>query len=259
MPTRRQLRTVIFPGATVSRGTREVFTVETGADSAFSLLGLSFEAADQDGSVLFHLDPGRQEETELDFGSLTAVNFATAGTGKMFTIANDGVIYGMWFNTGTETVPGIGADVFEEVAVSLGQTTNDIRSATASELQSLGFEIVSEANAVLTVRSPVRKSETDADAGDTGISVSVTVAGVDAAPTPPPGWDRVVSVFFEENDADTVMASRIVTALAGDSGFTASANGNIVTATNQFTGARTDAADVSSGFTLTTTQQGTDP
>lgn len=76
-------------------------------------------------------------------------------------------------------------------------------------------------------------------------------------PSPPVGYDRVVTALYATNATATQIATAINSALIFDSAFTPSVVGNTVTITNKTVGPRTDSADVDTGFTITTTQQGT--
>lgn len=77
-------------------------------------------------------------------------------------------------------------------------------------------------------------------------------------PTPPVGVDRVILVSFAYPSPSFVLAGNISSAVAFDSSFTTALTGaSTVTITNAVVGPRTDAADVDTGFTITTIQQGT--
>lgn len=81
-------------------------------------------------------------------------------------------------------------------------------------------------------------------------------------PSPPVGYGRVVTALYSVGGfpigaTAAQIASVLNSALVSDSAFTPSVVGNTVTITNKTVGPRTDSADVDTGFTITTTQQGT--
>lgn len=91
---------------------------------------------------------------------------------------------------------------------------------------------------------------------DTAGSVGVYFDGTpDAAIT---ATDRQINVnTLTTGDSKATVASKLATALAADSAFTATANGNAVKVTLENAGDVDDPADVDSTFTFSVTQQGT--
>jgi len=91
-------------------------------------------------------------------------------------------------------------------------------------------------------------------------SVAVWIDVDDSGSAPPPAAlaaDRAIEVTGVSTDdsADSV-ATAIAAALSADSEFSANAVGNVITVDDAAQGARTDASDVDTGFTIAVAQQG---
>lgn len=84
------------------------------------------------------------------------------------------------------------------------------------------------------------------------VKVVVTTDGVTALTSS----GRVVVVTIVADDTDDDVATAVVAAFSGDTEFSASAVSNIVTFSDKHTGTRTNVAAGDSGFSVSTTQQG---
>lgn len=78
-----------------------------------------------------------------------------------------------------------------------------------------------------------------------------------ASTDPAPAAKTGIEVLYNENDTADTIASLVSAAIDLSADFSASSNTNLVTITNANKGVVDDALDVDTGFTITTTQQGT--
>lgn len=249
------LRTLVSSGAVVSLP--EVTEVGATADSNWSLHNKYFTLYDAAGSVGVRMNGGAlKEKSQVDFTGLTGMDFATGADGKYFVAPNASIGDAIWFNTGGEVAPSTGGNEIE-VVINTGYDASQIAAAALAALVGdATWQDAGTSGAVLIFENVVTGPQVNASAGDSGATVSTLVEGRNAAGAVG-GADRTVVVDFAQNDSANTIAGLLIAAFSGDAGFTVtSTGGNGVSFTDLANGARTDAADGDTGFSISTTQQG---
>jgi hypothetical protein len=195
------------------------------------------------------------EQFTLDFGTLTGLDFVTAGEGKTTHVyAQNGTGYTLWWNTGTETEPTGPANPNPiEVAINVVDDASAIAAATAGATVpdfSLGAIGTVTFFVCLTLGAV-----TDPDAGNSGATLTITVQGRNAA-SPVGGVAANLFAVISDGDNATDIATATRTATNGQ-GWTVAQNTATLTFTDSATGVRTDAGNNTTGFAITIIQQGT--
>jgi hypothetical protein len=243
----------------MTAGAAEETQIVTVADVADSLHGTHFSMEDEDGSVGVYLDAGCPEIVEIDFTGLDASDFvAGSGNERIPLLADDegGNLYvaNVDGDAGTiDPTPG-GGIVVVHVDLAADDDATDIAAALALAYQGLSASL----GAVTTLTGSNDGDRIDLITTGNGMVVTVTQQG-HAAASPPAGFDRTIRVPYITGNNAVAVATALRSALDADAKFSASRSMDTVTATDAAVGVRTDAADVDTGFAITTTVQGVDP
>lgn len=132
---------------------------------------------------------GLPQITLFDFSGLSGASFVTGGTALYATLQvhNGPTDTILWFNTGTETQPSLGAFLYEEIGCSPLDSAQDMATAFANAMNaSLGGSVIvavvdgSAGTGSLTAVQITDKQTgpvTSATAGNSGVAVSVTQSG----------------------------------------------------------------------------------
>lgn len=185
----------------------------------------------------------------------------------------------------TEPTHGASRSV-EITTITAGDSDSVVASKIATVIEGDPEFTASSLGAVITVTNAGVGAVPAGSAGTTGFTVNNTVAGVDkdsldgtyfiledqngsvafwfdvdanGTLEPIHGADRSVQIatVLSGDDANTV-AGRVAAAVGADAEFSASAAGNVVTATDANNGARPAPSDGTSGFSISTTVNGSD-
>lgn len=228
----------------------EIFTVATVADVAGSLHGDYFTCSKAGQTIAAYISAPVYAQFTLNPADGTTC--ITASDGLSFEVYYNLTQYlCVWINTGTETTPTTGAAVVIEVGVSPTDTVSQVSAAIGTALipyfnVNTGVSVALEAMVYGVVPGP---------AGSEPFTTAVDREGV-AEATPPGGFDRTINVTIARGQSADDVAYTLQTVLDADADWNASRVGNLVTVTAAANGTRPDAADVSTGFTITVTQQG---
>lgn len=236
----------------------ETTEVQTLADASGSLAGKYFDLEDRNGAVRVWLNTtaGVPEISQV------VVNTAASINGKYFDLYDDVGAVRVWIdenNTGTPpATPGGGRLLEIDVSAtpSVADITNAIQAALDADSK---FSATDDDTDTVTITASAAGTRTDISEPDTAtyFTVSVDQQGTASTTAPAtPGGGRLVEATIALNATANAIATAISTAFASDAEITASAATDTVTLTNKHPGTRTDAADVDTGFTITTTQQG---
>ncbi len=240
-----------------STGQPEITQIVTVADVSGSLHGKVFFVYDAGGKVGFYINNGAvKERSSISTSGKAGSDFITAGAGKYFVIYANTVKKAVWINTGTETEPavaGVTAGNYLDVNIDVLDGDEAIAGAILSTLTSVFFDDSSSSGTDVNVEDKVAIAEGHIGAGDSDLSVSLLANGR-AAATAPGGYSRTIEIAGADDATADFLASAMDDIV--DSAWAIAAVGDTVTMTDSANGARLDAADVDTGFTITTTQQG---
>lgn len=145
----------------------------------------------EDGTQAHHhvnvhvlLTVAQPEITTIDFSGKSGADFVTVGTGKSFALSCQTSIgeqsVSVWFNTGTETAPGVLPELM--VSVSAADNGNTLASELASLLDGAVVDGVdpwttNTSGPVCTVTDNSSEPRTDAADVDSGLIITVTQQG----------------------------------------------------------------------------------
>lgn len=249
---------IINPFMTSASPEAEVTEVIAVADVDASLNGKYFLIRDVAGSVSVTMRTGRTEATEIDFAGINAAALDT-GTGnyaKYIVLESGSGTFAFWFNVeGTLVDPGVGGATAVEVALIASNNDAAVAAAFLAEAVSRGFADNGSAGTVAAIVTSAQGNYANPSDGLTGAALSVTTEGI--TPGANPGTAaRNIFVTFALNDTDVAIATAIESALNTDGAWTVSRATATLTVTDAATGARVDAADVDTGFTISVTTQG---
>jgi hypothetical protein len=127
------------------------------------------------------LDLGVAEVTSFDFTGLTDVDFATGGVGKYLTVDSSGGLCCVYFSVGNvEEAPSIGGSpTYYRVNFDTESTSAQLAMKLAAKLSDISLFATSTDGSVTTATDNSNGPRTNADAGSSGISVSVVTQGAD--------------------------------------------------------------------------------
>lgn len=201
--------------------------------------------------------------------SITCI--AAAGlAGDYFYInsANDATQYYVWYEvSGSGTDPNIVGKTGIKVEVSTSDTATQVATATKETLDVLqDFSATSAGPIVLVTNSQVGHT-TDATAQTSGFTITTPTQGRNSntrvwfnsgADTPPtiPNNGRLLEVAMLVADSANTIATKLQAAINADVFFNATVSTNEVTITDASFGARDNASEGTTGFTVTTQTEG---
>lgn len=213
---------------------------------------------------------------------------STVGSSEYFVLYDDVGIVVFWYdinNAGAAapTIPG--ATRYVEISTIItGDSANSVASKTAAIIASDTKFTATVAADTITVDNTFNGNVTAGYAGpNIGFTITKTISGVDTGTLggkyfvlndkdgsvavwysvygefePPHGKDRSIQVMLVAGDSDSTIASKTAAQLDADSEFIASSLTNVVTVTCAINGARDDISSGTSGFTVSTVQDGID-
>lgn len=223
--------------------------------------------------------------TTADFTGLTGASFVTGSAGLAFTLPNQGGdVFGVWFNTGGETVPTIsGATAYIEVDVVSGDTSGQLATklATALAVQSANWSVVAALN-VVTFTSTARGVQPNAVDVNSGVAITITQPGSTGNPglafklpsasngifaiwfntgteTQPSvsGAGTYVEINIRPTETPTSISAILAEAFGSSAIWYVSALGKTTTFNSVAYATQSNATDVDSGVALTVVQSGT--
>lgn len=222
--------------------------------------------------------------TTVDFTGLSGANFVTGSAGKGFTLPSTGTtVFGIWFNTGTETPPTLsGATTYVSVTISATATASAIATALKTTIAGTAVWTTSSTGAVTTLTSNALILQSNAADVNTGATITVTQegaqnpgrgfllpsassgtygiwfdTGTETQPTLA-GATTYLQIGVGPTDSALTLATDLVTGLASVSAiWTASATSATATITSVARAVQAAASDLTSGAAITVTQLGT--
>lgn len=221
--------------------------------------GKHFLISDANGRVSVTMDAGTASQSiQVSFDGMGEADFDTGGVGYYLFIRHASGVAQIWFNSGAESAPDpTGFDSQIQVYVAGLADDQAIREAFETAVFPLGFTGGGSSGAISVLL--------DNSAGLRGASGNINVPspfslvmislGRDAAVDPGTA-DRNIMVSINNGESDSDLATTLASALSLDGAWTANPGSATVDVTDVATGARLDAADVSTGFAITVTQQG---
>jgi len=227
----------------------EIFTVATVADVAGSLHGDYFTCSKAGQTIAAYMSAPVYAQFTLNPSD--GATCATTGDGLNFEVYYNLTQYlCVWVNTGTESAPSTGTALVIEVGVSPTDTVSQVSDAIGTALTpyfnvNTGVSVALETMVYGAVPGP---SATEP------FTAAVDLAGI-AEATPPGGFDRTIKVTIARNAIADNVAVALQSTLDADADWNAVLT-DVVTVTAAASGTRPDATDVSTGFTITVTQQG---
>lgn len=237
-------------------GAAEETEVSCNADVAGNLHGKYFLNSDAIGLVSLQLNCGaRKQKLELDFAGVNGGMYAVSGDGLHLFIDNGTGPSCYWFDTGTENVPSVSASFFVPVVIDVLDSGNQIASTFLATAIANGFNDAGSAGGGVKLENTTAQFVTAPDVGNAGVGISVVVSGRDAAVDPGTATRNLLVNITDDDSAETI-ASALVDAIIADGIWSAAATLNIVRITELTTGPRVDAADVDTGFGISTITQG---
>lgn len=247
-------------GSGAAAGTAEKTQIVCLADVRGNRHGKYFTLADQNGSVEVWFNLGYHAEITSVEVVNPGASYATAGEGAGFAIAVTALNrVAFWFNTGTETVPdfsGDAVDSYVQVDISSGDSATQVATTLAAAVAGIVGTSPVQDGATIYITNSTTDEVNAPNALTSTCNVTRVLTGGPGA-SPPVVADRDIEVNYSVGDSASAIATALQAALDADAQFSATRNTATVTATDAAVGARTDAADVDTGFTITTTQQGT--
>jgi hypothetical protein len=214
--------------------------------------------------------PGLGESVSLDFTSAPASGYPTgAVAAAWFDVTSTTATYRFWFSDGATTPPA----VTTETLIAIPFTGAEAAIATAALVVTALVTTSADADfaSIVNGGTPI-VTGTLVTAGDvtdpvdgaiaTGATIASTTQGI-APATDPVGPGTSLPITYAIGDGVLTLATKIGSAITANLDFTASDAGGVTTINTVGTGVTTDSADVDTGFTIATTQQGapasTDP
>lgn len=239
----------------LTAGVAEVTTVDPIDNVAGALHNKHFTINRAGAQVAVVIDcGGKKETTTIDFTGLSGTNFSTDGAGKSINFSGESGLCRVWFNTGNETDPGGGGVSFEADI----DITDDASAIVATVSSIVGSQIDFSVNgAVITLTAKTAGARTDAADVDTGALITVTQQGRDAI-TPIGGMTNIAVSIPDSRLADNIVDD-IIAATNGQGWTVTKPSSGRARFVDSVAGARTDAADVDTGFTVAVATQGVDP
>ena len=240
----------------------EITNVIIPQDVSKSLSGKywNFTTPSNDYYVWYHMQvtaaiPATAEESTFNFDSSTEADY----DGQTFRIYNFSTAYDYAFTTSLGSADTTGLSNPTVVDISSATTATDIATAVAAAVGTPFSATSSSSDAILTCDNV--GAQTNAPVGDTNISASISSAGTDIVPAvfstnPSPASRTGVQVSINENDSNTVVATKTETQLALLPDVGTSLSSATITITNDDNGAVADAANVDAGVIPSVTNQG---
>lgn len=216
-----------------------------------------FLISDASGRVSVTMDGGaRSQVIGCDFSSSNGGLMSTFSEGKYFLIDAGFGSECYWFNTGAETEPAISAHAFREIVISVLDGPAQMMSAFLAVATNAGFTFTGTSGDINYLSTDVAAETTLPDSGTSGLAVSASITGRDAAADPGAAARNIMVGPIGDDWTATMIADAIKTVINTDGAWSADGVSGTIAITDAENGEREDAADSNTGFAISTTQQG---
>lgn len=228
-----------------------------------SLNGKYFVIFNALGSVAVWLNNGAtlKEQTQIAFTSY-ATSYIVDGPGYYVLLENGaGETHCFWFQVNLRpetTEPELGGSVIYHRVDLLG--TDDpyyVSLAAQAAIYAAGWNVSWNGFSSLLIEDMSPGPRIDAS-GTIPDTISIIQQGDTSYASAPEGFGATVEISFANNASAGALAYAMATALAATGYFTGDYSGAVAIIEDASTGARDDAYDVDTGFTITVTRQGAD-